>query len=195
MTGHDTTSPGTWVDDSVSGVLRALVRHPLQRLVRRWNWKSAVLSSRTRALLFSFANLSAGREAATAAFVTEVWFRLATSGFYGTLTEALREVRPPERGMVAAMVILPTLGHGLELLVHWSRGTAELSRSIGLSIAFTMLTTAFNLFAMRRGALVVRAGCQPLHRDLRRMPHLIAEFVVAIVAATTRLARVMTGFR
>jgi hypothetical protein len=67
----------------------------------------------------------------------------------------------------------------LEWLVHWSRGTPELAASIGVSIAFTTFSTAFNLFAMRRGVLVVGAGSQSLLDDLRRMPRLMFSFIVA----------------
>lgn len=148
-----------------------------------------MLSSLSRAVLFYAANAPAGPAAARQAFLTEIWFRLLTSGFYGALTQRLRQIEPAWKGLLAAIVILPTCGHGLEIAVHWWRGTAELSRSIALSIGFTVLTTAFNVFAMRRGALIVGPGAQPLYRDLVRMPSLVALFITAAVSSLVRAAR------
>jgi hypothetical protein len=39
-------------------------------------------------------------------------------------------------------------------------------------------STAFNLFAMRRDALVTDAGAEPLRRDLQTLPSLIAGFLL-----------------
>jgi hypothetical protein len=45
----------------------------------------------------------------------------------------------------------------------------------------TMVTTSFNLFAMRRGALIVGEGAHSLLADLRRLPRLIVAFVDSVV--------------
>jgi hypothetical protein len=63
--------------------------------------------------------------------------------------------------------------------VHWLRGTARLGDSIGASVAFTAISTAFHVFAMRRGALVVGDARRPFREDLRRLPGLIAAFAWA----------------
>ena len=176
-------------DGSVGVIVWRLVRYPYQNVVRRWNWKSAVLSAVVRATLFFAANLSAGPDAARAAFLTEIVFRCSTAGFYGAVTQAFREAQPPLAGTLAAMFILPITTHLLELVVHWLRGTVRLADSIELSIAFTALSTAFNLFAMRRGALVVGEDSQPMWSDLRRMPLLTAAFVVVLFRGPWQLAR------
>lgn len=182
------SSHGTTLGD----VLTALARDPAW-LVRRWNWKSALLSSVSRGVVFFAANLTAGPRAATAAFVTELWFRMLTSGFYGALTESMRDVEPARDGIVAGMVLLPLVSHSLEFAVHSLRGTPELGRSLSLSVAFTMLSTAFNVYAMRRGAFVVGSGAQPLHRDLAQVPRLAVEFARAILCAIARAFRARTG--
>lgn len=161
--------------------LALLARHPRERLWRAWNWKAAVTSAIIRAAIFFGANLTAGWRAAGAAFATEVVFRTCTSGFYGTITEAFAAVRPVWTATLTTLLLLPALSHTLEFLLHYFRGTPELARSITISMAFTGLSTAFNLFAMRRGALVIGAGRQSLAADLRRMPRLIAEFALATV--------------
>jgi hypothetical protein len=164
-------------------VLVDIARHPHVYLVRRLNWKSAVLSSTIRASLFFAANVSAGPDAARAAFLTELAHRGATAGFYGALTQAFGEVRPAWAATLAAMTLLPGVSHLFEFVVHWLRGTPRLVEGILLSVCFTALSTSFNLFAMRRGALTVGTGSSPLLLDLLRMPALVADFVAGAVRA------------
>ena len=66
---------------TVSAVFCGMVRHPIRHLFRRWNWKSAVLSSLLRATIFFFTNLVAGWHAALGAMLAELVFRSVTSGF------------------------------------------------------------------------------------------------------------------
>ena len=164
---------------SPGAMLRHLVRHPWSAIVWRWNYKAAVTSSIIRSALFFTTNLPVGMDAAWAALVTEFIYRFITAGFYGALTQAFRHVRPARAGTVTAMILLPLLGHSVELLVHWTRGTARLQESILASIALTCVTTAFNLFAMRRGALIIGEGSRSLLHDLARMPALLAAFLLS----------------
>jgi hypothetical protein len=173
---------------SIGCVLRNLTRRPVLYLVRRWNWKSAVLSSLVRSVLFFVANIGAGLPAARSAFLTELVFRSSTAGFYGALTQALRDARPVWTGTVAGMVLLPVTTHLLEFAVHSLRGTERLGASIALSVAFTALSTSFNLYAMRRGALTVGEGSQSLSHDLRRMPLLVLDFARTIARGLFRFA-------
>lgn len=174
---------------SATEMLTRLARHPWDAVLRRWNWKSALLSAVTRAALFFGANLTAGWRAAAGAFLTELLFRACTSGFYGAITEAFVPVRPVWAGALTTMLLLPVLSHVLEFAVHFARGTPELWRSIALSAAFTVVSTAFNLFAMRRGVLVVGAGRGSIAADLRRLPGLIGAFAVAACRAVATLWR------
>ena len=164
--------PGT-----LGGALRWILRHPWRAVALRWNYKAALLSAALRGTLFFVTNLSAGVNAATSALTTEFAFRLVASGFFGALTQAFRLAQPERAAMLAFMVLLPAISHSLELLVHWRRGTPELLVSISASMAFTALSTAFNLFAMRRGALIVGADQRSLLADLRLMPRLVWLFL------------------
>jgi hypothetical protein len=137
------------------------------------------LSASSRSLVFFTANLTAGPDAAVAAMTTEFVLRFMTSGFYGALTQAFSRVEPALHGTLAALVLLPSMAHALEFLVHWSRGTPELAASIIASMMFTVLSTAFNLFAMRRGVLIVGDGGGTLLSDLRRMPRIVLSFITA----------------
>jgi hypothetical protein len=175
VTGHD--DPRDHEPVSVGHALRWIVCHPWYALGLRWNYKAAVLSSVLRASLFGAVNISAGADAALAAMTTELCFRFATSGFYGAMTQAFRRVEPVRAGTIAAIIVLPLVAHSLEFLVHWWRGTAVLGASITASVAFTALSTTFNLFAMRHGTLIVGRGRRSLLSDLAAMPRLMVLFV------------------
>jgi hypothetical protein len=100
--------------------------------------------------------------------VAEWLYRALTSGFYGAITQAL--------GEAAAMILLPIWSHSLELAVHWLRHTPHLKTSIIASMSFTAVSTLFNFYAMRRGAMRVGKQCASLGDDLRAMPRIIAGF-------------------
>lgn len=142
-----------------------------------WNWKSALLSSLFRGMIFFFANMTAGLHAATGALIAEFCYRALTSGFYGGLTQSLAEVRPAWMGSAAALVVLPVCSHSLELAIHLIRHTPKLSSSLIASVCFTALSTLFHLYAMRRGALTVQPGASSLAQDMIRMPRLIIAFI------------------
>jgi hypothetical protein len=160
-------------------VLRDLIHHPIETIARRWNWKSALLSSIVRGLIFFCVNLVAGWHAAVAALLTELTFRGVASGFYGALTEAFRFAEPEWAASLAVVILLPLVGHSLEFAVHLLRGTAKLGASIFASVCFTAVSTLFNLYAMRRGALVTGEGGQSLGADVKMMPRLVLSFLAA----------------
>jgi hypothetical protein len=176
---------------SIDAVMRRLVRHPVRLLVGRWNWKSAVLSAMVRSALFFAVNINAGIDAARAAFVTEIVFRGATAGFYGALTQALRDIQPVWAGTVMVIGLLPLTTHALEFLIHWLRGTAHLASGLEWSVAFTALSTSFNLFAMRRGAFIVGRGGESIYSDFRRVPRLVFEFLAGIPRGLWRLVKIL----
>jgi hypothetical protein len=174
---------------TVAAALLSVVRQPIRHLIHDWNWKSALMSTMLRAPIFFFVNLAAGRRAAFGALLTELVLRTLTSGLYGSLTEALRDAEPAWLAALTAAVLMPAANHSLELLVHWLRGTPRLAASILASIGFTVFTTLFNLYAMRRGALIVGENQQSLGQDLRRMPRLVGGFLVSGPLAILRLCR------
>jgi len=171
--------PDSMESSTVGSVFIGILRDPVHKLIRRWNWKAALLSSLLRATIFFFTNLIAGWHAALGAMLAELVFRSITSGFYGAITESFSLARPAWAATAAAMVALPLLAHSLEFLVHWLRGTSKLGLSIGTSVIFTGISTAFNLYVMRRGILTTTGGCKSLRHDLSQIPRLLLGFVLA----------------
>lgn len=176
---------------SVGTVFRFLFLHPRQSLLREWNWKAAIFASLLRGAIFFVSTWKAGWHAATSAMLVEFCYRAATSGFWGAMTQAFHGARPAWLATVCALIVIPAISHILELVIHLSRGTSHLWAGMTSSIVFTVLATLFNLYAMRRGAMLVGTGAQSFTSDLRRIPLLIAGFVAsgpkAIWRATRRL--------
>jgi hypothetical protein len=158
-------------------------------LLHQWNWKSALFSSLFRALIFFLGTFRSGAHSAWAATLTEFAFRAATAGFYGSITQTFCHVTPQWQALAATVLVLPAMMHLAEFAVHWTRGTPRLGLNMALSVGFTVLSTAFNLFAMKRGALLVGRGERPLHQDMAAMPRLIRDFVLAAPRTALRALR------
>lgn len=178
---------------SLPEILAGIWRRPGEVFLREWNWKAAFLSSLFRAAVFLFANLSSGLRAASGAMFAEFLFRAATAGFYGSLTQRLRLVTPAWQGSISAMILLPAISHSLEFAVHLARGTPKLKTSMIASICFTLVSTLFNIYAMRRGAMIVGAGSNSLAADFRRVPALLAGFLSVVPIALWRAAGRLFG--
>jgi hypothetical protein len=154
------------------GVAAALIRHPVEMLIRRWNWKSALMSSLFRGIIFLLANLKAGPNAAMGAMLAEFAYRSVTAGFYGALTQAFRSAKP--RWLV--IVSIPAVSHAFEFLVHWLRGTPNLRSSLVASVIFTLFSTLFSLHAMEQDVLIVGRGGRSLLADFRAIPKILWTF-------------------
>lgn len=136
-----------------------------------WNWKAALSSALLRAPIFFVSNLTVGLGAAVAAFVTEFVYRAVAAGFYGALTEAFARIRSPARSM-AALIVLPAAGHGIEFLVHAWAETPALGRSVLASVAVSVLTTLFSLTVMRRGLFLARSD-RSFREDVKALRFLV----------------------
>jgi hypothetical protein len=164
---------------TITDALLDLAKRPVELLVRRWNWKAAFSSSIVRGLIFFFANITAGWRAATGAMLAEYLYRALTSGFYGAITQHLSEAEPEWQAAMVAMVLLPLSSHSIEFAVHYLRHTAHLKVSIISSMIFTVFSTLFNFYAMRRGTMVVGENSASVMEDLKALPRVIGGFLAA----------------
>jgi len=156
------------------------VHHVQNSVSAVWNWKAAALSAVLRALVFLVINWRAGTRAALAALAVEFAYRVATSGFYGSLIQRLRHVQPAWKAMLYVALLLPTVNQGLDAWLHWLSGTPHLAASVIASSLITVWAALFNLYAMRQGALVTGAEARPFLEDLRQLPALVAGFVLLV---------------
>jgi hypothetical protein len=165
-------------------VFRYLFRHPLETMVYRWNWKAAVLSALLRSPIFFTAYLlqKQGLLIALGAMIAQFAFRTLFGGVNGALIQAFRRVEPAWHAVLTIPLILAAFSHVVEFVVQAAydaaTGTRGKGKAIAVSVLVSIISAVFNLFAMRRGALLVKdESKQSFGRDLIRMPWLVFEFI------------------
>ena len=174
---------GEIVEDSpaphrVLDVFRYLVRHPVEMLVYRWNWKAAVLSGTMRSMIYLVTHIKEGWRAALGAMSVEFAFRLVVSGASGSLVQAFHRAQPVWLSTLCVMFLLPAISTIIEFTLHTLNGDAKKGTAIIISITFSILSAIFNLFAMRRNALLVKdKDQQSFWTDIAKMPAIVGEFM------------------
>jgi ribosomal protein S27AE len=162
----------------VIDVFRYLVRHPVEMLVWRWNWKAALFSGVLRSMIYLFTHLKEGWRAALGAMSVEFAFRLIVSGASGSLVQAFHNAQPVWLATLCVMIMLPAFSHMIEFTLHTLNGDVNKGKAIIISITFSIVSAIFNLFAMRRDALLVKDDrAQTLGQDLVQLPKIVAEFM------------------
>lgn len=162
----------------VIDVFRYLVRHPIEMLVWRWNWKAALFSGVLRSLIYLFTHLKEGWRAAVGAMSVEFFFRLIVSGASGSLVQSFHNAAPVWLATLCVMIMLPAFSHMIEFTLHTLNGDVNKGKAIIISITFSIISAIFNLFAMRRDALLVKDDrAQSLGQDLIKLPKIVGEFM------------------
>jgi len=151
-----------------------------------WNWKTAVCSGFYRGPAFFLASLSLGfREALRAAGVEFLLFA-AMAGFTGALIQRVRFLEPLWWRMTILLAGVPAILHTGEWVGHTWLGTPARNKGVLFSVVLSGIAALFNLYAMRKGALVAGHEGDSFILDLVRLPRLIGGFVTWPVR---RLAR------
>lgn len=163
---------------TVSEVFRYIFTHPLEMLVWRWNWKAALFSGLMRSSIYLATHIQHGWRAALGAMSVEFVFRVIVSGAFGSLVQAFHKATPLWLGTLCVMVMLPGIAHLIEFTLHTINGDQSKGSAIIISVSFSIISMIFNLFAMRRGTLLVKdENQQSLWQDLKQFPAIIAEFI------------------
>jgi hypothetical protein len=169
-------------------VLSGLFWSP-QRILFLWNWKSAWLSILLRGPIFLAVTIRHGFAATISAVLTECLFCALSAGFYGALVQNLRDAEPEWLTVFFLAVVVPAVFQVLECLLHWFRGTPHLRVAVIASLVVSGISSLFNWYAMRRGALLVGGEGGSFGSDLRRLPGLLVGFVVALPQRFLRRAK------
>lgn len=171
-------------ETTVPRVLLSLLRHPIRSLVLRWNLKAAVLSAALRAPIFFFTYVfkKDGLRLAIGAAITQSVFRLIFGGINGAIIQSFSRVEPPWHAVLTVPLVLAAFSHVVEFFVQTAydhqTGVNGKGKAISISVLVSAISAVFNLFAMRRGALLVKdESQQSIWRDLRRMPWIALEFI------------------
>ncbi len=164
---------------TVGRALARLFQHPFYYFVLHWNWKSALFAAINRGTIFFVATMRRGRAEMSVAVLVEIIFSCATSGIYAAFTQAMRFAQP---GWLAACIValgIPSALYGFDYMAHLYTGMHHVGPAVTFATGLSILSTLFNLFIMRRGAMVVGEDSQPLWRDLIRIPVLLIQFLIA----------------
>jgi len=141
------------------------------------------LSAIVRGSLFFATNLTDGLGAAARATVVECACGVPLVGVLAAVIQAFRDAEPRWAATLVITALLPVLALATEFAVHWTAGTPQLGTSMLASIALSAISTLFNLFAMRRGVMIVGRGSRRFRDDVKQIPGLIVAFVLALPRA------------
>ena len=164
---------------TVGKALLQVLGNPFYYFIRQWNWKSALFGAINRGTIFFIATMKRGGVEMSVAVLVEVLFTCATAGIYAAFTQAMRFAEPEWLGACVVALVIPGALYGADYFAHLWTGMHNIRPAVGVATALSVVSTLFNLFVMRRGALVVGEGSQPLWRDLIRIPGLIVQFLIA----------------
>ncbi|MEP6850830.1 MAG: hypothetical protein ABI999_18370 [Acidobacteriota bacterium] len=179
----------------VTGVVRYVIRHPIETLVLRWNWKAAFLSALLRAPIFFVAYFRKdGLKMAFGAAIAQSVFRILFGGMNGSIIQSFAKVDPAWHAVVTVPLLLAAFSHLVEWVVQSTfdnqTGARGKASAIMVSVVISVVSAVFNLFAMRRGALLVKdESQQSIWLDLKRMPWIALEFLSFPLIWTWRRSR------
>jgi hypothetical protein len=169
---------------TIYGAAFEILRHPFRTLVLNWNWKSAIISSVLRAPIFFAAYLATkqGFRMALGAMAIQFIFRAITGGTNGSIIQSFSKVEPAWHAVVTIPFILTIVMHIGEWILQSSydsvTGTTGKTTAVLISIMASVVSGGFNLFAMRRGILLVKdESQQSFWRDIKQMPWIVFELV------------------
>jgi hypothetical protein len=162
---------------SVGEALRELARHPGHYFVVKWNWKSALLSATIRGTILLIATIKRGWFDISTAVAIEAAFSASVSGVYGSFTQAMRFARPEWLSKLIFALVLPSGLLALDSAIHYYTGMRRMMLSVIMLGTFSALSSLFNLYIMRHGALLVGREGDSLGQDMARMPRLIGGFL------------------
>ena len=140
-----------------------------------------MLSATARSLVYLAALTRSGRQGRLSIVLVEIAYVALTAGIYAAMQQRALGLRSRLLGNAIVAFGVPALAQGLDWLAHRAAGEPAPPRAIVAVSVFAAFSALFHLFIMRRGALLTGCG-RSLFDDMRRMPRLVASFLVAPVA-------------
>jgi hypothetical protein len=164
---------------TIRGVLKVLLSNPLETILWRWHWKSAVLSG----LFLSYKK--EGYAVALGAMLAQFLSRMLFGGVNGSIIQSFSRVEPQWQAFLTVPLILAVFSHLIEYFVQAAydnyNGTTSMGKAITVSVAISILSAIFNLFAMSRGSFLVKdERQQTLWHDMKNVPRLVFDFMAYV---------------
>lgn len=149
-----------------------------------WNWKCALMSATARSLVYLAAMSRSGPHHRSAGVLIEIAYVTLTAGIYAGLQQKALGLRSRLLGNIIIVVAVPGMAQALDWVAHRvTDASAPPTGTLAVSI-FAAISALFHLHVMRNGVFLSGQGRSLLH-DFRRMPRLIAEFLLRPAALLT----------
>jgi hypothetical protein len=166
-------------EDELSEALRDIVMHPIKSLWPAWSWKAAGMSALLRAGVFFWTNLRAGEMRATRAGLVEVVFAIFAAGVMGSVSQQLRKARPVWVTALFVWLGMPAAMLFAQLGVHKLARTQYMGTGLVVSFCFAAIASSFSWYAMRHGVLLGGDEETSLVHDVRHLPRIVLNYVLA----------------
>ncbi len=180
----DLDLPNQVMPETISGVLKVLLKDPLA-VIWRWHWKAAVMSGFFRGLIFFMSYKKEGFAVAVGAMFAQFFSRMLFGGVNGAIIQSFSRVKPQWHAFLAVPLVLAVFSHLIEFAVQSVYdsyyGTSSMGKAITVSVAISILSAIFNLYAMSRGTFLVKdERQQSFWRDLQNAPRLVFDFMAFV---------------
>ena len=169
--------------------LRGILGHPWRTLAPSWSWKAAGLSAMLRAATFFATNLRAGRHKALDAMAVEAVFAIVAAGILGSVAQHLRCARPLWATALVVWLGMPAAMLLAQAGVHHVAGTQYMGTGLVVSFCYAAIASSFSWYAMSRGALLGGSVSTGVLEDLRVLPGIVMDYVLAVPRAVWRGTR------
>jgi hypothetical protein len=161
-------------EKSIGGVLGYLINHPFD---------AVVLSALLRSPIFLVAYRKEGLALAFGAAFAQFFFRTIFGGINGAIIQAFSKVEPAWHAILTVPLVLACFSHLVEFIVQSVydnyTGTTSMGKAIVASVIISIISAVFNLFAMRRGTMLVKdENSQSLWKDFKSFPRITYEFIL-----------------
>ena len=164
----------------------------LAQAISCWNWKCALLSATARSLVYLAAMARTGPHGRIGVIVVELAYVTLTSGIYAGIQQKALALRSRFWGNLIIVVGVPGVAQILDWVAHRISGAAVTGKATLAVSVFATLSALFHLHVMRNGTFLTGTG-RSLYNDFRRIPRLVAGFVVkpvvVLLALTSSSAR------
>jgi hypothetical protein len=151
-----------------------------------WNWKCALMSAGARSLVYLAAMSRKGVKESLAVVLVEIAYVSLTAGIYAGMQQKALGLRSRLLGNLVITAGVPSLAQALDWLTHRLSGAPVTGKATLAVCFFSAVSALFHLHVMRQGAFLTGTG-RSLIDDFRRMPVIVAQFVMRPVVLLRRL--------
>jgi hypothetical protein len=176
-------------EDELGQALRDMVVHPVRSLWPAWSWLGAGLSALLRAGIFFWTNLRAGEFDAVRAALVEAVFAVFAAGLMGAVSQQLRKAKPVWATALVVWLGMPAVMLFAQLGVHKMAHTPHKGTGLVLSFCLAAIASSFSWYAMRHGVLLGGEASTSLVHDVRHMPRIVWNYLLAGPRALLRKSR------